>query len=46
MHPELLFTWIPRKYEAKDISDLYKYKGKQVTLNLIVKYLKWLKELR
>ena len=46
LHPELYYTWIPRKYGAKDISDLYKLKGKQVTLNLIVKYLKWLKELR
>jgi hypothetical protein len=46
LHPELYYTWIPRKYGAKDISDLYKFKGKQVTLNLIVKYLKWLKKLR
>lgn len=42
-HPELIFTWIPRKYKAKDISDLYKLKGKQFTLNLITKFVKWLK---
>ena len=42
-HPELIYTWIPKKYEAKDISDLYKFKGKQITLNLITKFIKWLK---
>ena len=43
-HPELLYTWIPRQYKCKDISDLYKYKGKQITLNLITQFVKWLKQ--
>lgn len=42
-YPELLYTWIPRKYLAKDISDLYKLKGKQFTLNLVIQFLKWAK---
>ena len=29
-HPELIFQWIPRKYEAKDISDFYKKYKKDV----------------
>ncbi len=45
-HPELIYTWIPKKYGAKDISDLYKYKGKQLTLNLITGFVKWLKNYR
>ena len=42
-HPELIYTFIPRKYNAKDISDFYKYYGKQKTLNLITQFIKWLK---
>lgn len=34
-HPELKFIFIPRKYEAKDISDYYKKYGKEKTLKLI-----------
>lgn len=45
-HPELLYTWIPRKYGCKDISDLYKEKGKQITLTLITQFVKWLKNVR
>ena len=41
--PELIYTWIPRKYNAKDISDFYKYYGKQKTLNLITQFIKWVK---
>jgi len=41
-HPELLYTWIPRKYEVKDISDFrQKYgekKTKQFIKDLILKY--------
>ena len=36
-HPELKFVFIPRKYEAKDISDFYKKYGKNKTLKLINK---------
>lgn len=45
-HPELIYTWIPKRYEAKDISDLYKYKGKQLTINLITHFIKWLRNYR
>ena len=34
-HPELVYTWIPRKYEAKDISDFRKKFGKEKTLEFI-----------
>lgn len=34
-HPELIVTFIPRKYEAKDISDFYKKYGKEKTQILI-----------
>lgn len=37
IHPELKFVFIPRKYEAKDISDFYKKYGKDKTLELINK---------
>lgn len=43
-HPELIYTWIPRKYGLKDISDFYKYRGRQETLNLITQFVKWLKD--
>lgn len=45
-YPELLYTWIPRKYEAKDISDFYKDHGRKETLNLIKQFVLWLKSLR
>lgn len=45
-HPELVYTWIPRKYEAKDISDYYKLNGKNKTLNLIKEFLTYLKNER
>lgn len=45
-HPELIYTWIPRKLGAKDISDFYKENGKQKTLNLIKEFLLWLKNRR
>lgn len=34
-HPELICTCIPRKYQAKDISDFYKIYGKRKTIELI-----------
>ena len=46
LHPELIYTWIPRKYGAKDISDYYKEYGKKETLNLIKNFILWLKESR
>ena len=42
-HPELIYTWIPRKYEAKDISDFYKIYGRKKTQELIKEFLIWLK---
>lgn len=42
-YPELLYTWIPRKYKAKDISDFYAMYKKQKTQELIKNYLLWLK---
>lgn len=44
--PDLIYTWIPRKYGAKDISDFYKCFGKQKTLNLITQFVKWVKHRR
>lgn len=46
LHPELIYTWIPRKYGAKDISDFYKEYGKKETLNLIKNFILWLRENR
>jgi hypothetical protein len=41
-HPELTYLWIPRRYEAKDISDFRKKYGekktKQFIKDLILKY--------
>ena len=34
-HPELLYFWIPRHYEAKDISDFRKKYGEKETYNFI-----------
>ena len=41
-HPELIYTFIPRKYGAKDISDYHKMYGRESTLNLIKEYIQWL----
>lgn len=40
--PNLLYTWIPRKYEAKDISDFHKKYGRDKTLTFIKNFLIWL----
>lgn len=45
-YSELLYTWIPKKYQAKDISDFYKKYGKNKTLDLIKTFILWLKEYR
>lgn len=42
-HPELVYTWLPRKLGAKDISDFYKENGRKATLNLIKDFVLWLK---
>jgi hypothetical protein len=46
LHPELVYTWIPRHYGSKDISDYYKDHGRKETLNLIKNFILWLKEHR
>lgn len=46
LHPELIYTWLPRECGAKDISDYYKEFGRKETLNLIKKFVLWLKETR
>lgn len=43
-YPELIYTWIPRKYNAKDISDFYKEFGRKETLNLIKQFILWVKQ--
>lgn len=43
-HPELVYTFIPKKYGSKDISDFYKDHGRTETLNLIKKFVLWLKD--
>lgn len=45
-HPELIYTYIPNKYNSKDISDFYKDYGRRKTLNLIKEFILWLKESR
>lgn len=41
-HPEFIYTWIPRKYEAKDVSDFYKSYGRNKTIKLINQFIKHL----
>ena len=43
-HPELVFISIPKEYGSKDISDFYKDHGRKETLNLIKKFVLWLKD--
>lgn len=38
---DLIYTFIPRKYEAKDISDFYKKYGKEKTKDLINKAIEY-----
>jgi hypothetical protein len=42
-YKDLIYTWIPRKYNAKDISDFYKLYGKYKTLEFIKESIKRLK---
>ena len=35
LYPELIYFWIPRKYEAKDISDFYHKYGRKKTVEFI-----------
>ena len=42
-HPELVYISIPKQYGSKDISDFYKDHGRKETLNLIKKFVLWLK---
>lgn len=41
-HPELIYTFIPKKYGSKDISDFYKDHGRKETINLIKNFVLWL----
>ena len=42
-HPELVYISIPKQYGSKDVSDFYKDHGRKETLNLIKKFVLWLK---
>lgn len=42
-HPDLIVCMIPRKYDAKDISDFYKKYGKNKTIEGIKEYINYLK---
>lgn len=42
-YPELIYTWIPRSSGSKDLSDYYRDHGQQITYNLIVEAMLWLK---
>lgn len=42
-YPELLYYWIPRKYEAKDPTDFYKKFGLEKTKELLINSIKRLK---
>lgn len=41
-HPELIYTYIPKKFGSKDISDFYADHGRKETLNLIKEFIVWL----
>lgn len=40
--PDLQYTWIPRMYGTKDISDFHKKYGRDKTLEIIKQYILWL----
>ena len=42
-HHDLIVCMIPRKYEAKDITDFYQKYGKDQTISLIKEYINYLK---
>ena len=41
-HPELIYTYIPKRFGSKDISDFYADHGRKETLNLIKEFIVWL----
>lgn len=45
-HPELVYVCIPKERGSKDISDFYKDHGRKETLNLIKKFVLWLRDRR
>ena len=45
-HPELVYVCIPKECGSKDISDFYKDHGRKETLNLIKKFVLWLRDRR
>lgn len=45
-HPELVYACIPKECWSKDISDFYKDHGRKETLNLIKKFVLWLRDRR
>ena len=42
-HHGLIICMIPRKYEAKDISDFYQKYGRNKTISIIKDYINYLK---
>lgn len=45
-HPELIYTYIPKEYGSKDISDFYKDHGRKSTMDLIKTFILWLRDYR
>lgn len=43
MHPELIYTYIPKEYGSKDFSDFYKAHKRAKSLELIKKFILWIK---
>lgn len=43
LHSDLIYTWIPKKYQAKDISDFYKLYKREKTLEIIKQFILYLK---
>lgn len=42
-HPELIYTYIPKCFGSKDISDFYADHGRKETINLIKEFIVWLR---
>lgn len=42
-HPELIYTYIPKHFGSKDISDFYADHGRKETINLIKEFIVWLR---
>lgn len=43
MYPELIYTYIPKEYGSKDFSDFYKTHKRAKSLELIKKFILWVK---